>query len=475
MTATSIASLPSMASFETKKICAECAGSKEKLLLCGQCKQIHYCSAECQKIAWKMHKLVCGKPEGTADTSGLTLAKWSEFCGLSERPQPVLPGLDDRVCLWDDGQGQVEWMTQQIFHERTGKWYSPTPLFTQPAWLKMHVFAESPSEKVLAFPPDEAPQVAIFDQGELGLGLKARGDIQEGELICRYGGIGVVRNPNQPVSYEYLLNNFNLTSELSFDGSKICAPGAFINEGPPNCEMVQVKGKEGSPAQFVVKALRTIKKGEILYLHYGSDHPIKHGKYLLGTEEYKLVKSQIRKVTDLFPKVSDSRYKQVMAQWVLSTPYVLIKLLLEDHLDIGELLSLVNFNMDYLQNWFGEDAEIMVRALLNGYSNCQKRISKAHEAVSQFALINICCFMQAMKKGQINTQKLLNLGKFLDDYRFSYHGTLLSSYRGTTREKEIPEVPFPFEERLKGVSKEFHSLLGQLDEETRATEGFIKF
>lgn len=42
--------------------CARCGGpGKPRLLLCGACKSINYCSAGCQKEDWKKHKQVCKK------------------------------------------------------------------------------------------------------------------------------------------------------------------------------------------------------------------------------------------------------------------------------------------------------------------------------------------------------------------------------------------------------------------------------
>ena len=42
--------------------CASCGSpGKPKLLVCGACKSINYCSAGCQKEDWKKHKLVCKK------------------------------------------------------------------------------------------------------------------------------------------------------------------------------------------------------------------------------------------------------------------------------------------------------------------------------------------------------------------------------------------------------------------------------
>ncbi|KAK6538194.1 hypothetical protein TWF694_011076 [Orbilia ellipsospora] len=44
------------------KYCAVCATAKKPIKRCGRCKEEYYCSKECQKIDWKNHKPVCGKP-----------------------------------------------------------------------------------------------------------------------------------------------------------------------------------------------------------------------------------------------------------------------------------------------------------------------------------------------------------------------------------------------------------------------------
>ena len=40
-----------------KRTCAHCG--KPGKLKCGKCKLAYYCNAECQKVHWKMHKLLC--------------------------------------------------------------------------------------------------------------------------------------------------------------------------------------------------------------------------------------------------------------------------------------------------------------------------------------------------------------------------------------------------------------------------------
>jgi len=41
-------------------LCAQCGGSGQpKLLVCGRCKKIQYCSQKCQKAHWRQHKATC--------------------------------------------------------------------------------------------------------------------------------------------------------------------------------------------------------------------------------------------------------------------------------------------------------------------------------------------------------------------------------------------------------------------------------
>ena len=47
---------------EPEKRCQKCGGlGKPKLLVCGSCKSVSYCSVDCQKADWKTHKGTCRK------------------------------------------------------------------------------------------------------------------------------------------------------------------------------------------------------------------------------------------------------------------------------------------------------------------------------------------------------------------------------------------------------------------------------
>jgi hypothetical protein len=42
-------------------VCSKCGKGDEKLLKCGRCHAVKYCSRECQKLDWGVHKNICGK------------------------------------------------------------------------------------------------------------------------------------------------------------------------------------------------------------------------------------------------------------------------------------------------------------------------------------------------------------------------------------------------------------------------------
>ncbi|GLE01967.1 hypothetical protein PINS_up010805 [Pythium insidiosum] len=46
------------------KTCDHCHAMHEKLSRCSRCSQALYCSRNCQRAAWKLHKQLCGQPSG---------------------------------------------------------------------------------------------------------------------------------------------------------------------------------------------------------------------------------------------------------------------------------------------------------------------------------------------------------------------------------------------------------------------------
>mmetsp|Transcript_5336 Transcript_5336/g.13536 ORF Transcript_5336/g.13536 Transcript_5336/m.13536 type:complete len:93 (+) Transcript_5336:1089-1367(+) len=47
------------------RVCASCGSVQEEskqFKRCGGCRLVYFCGSDCQKVAWKTHKKVCGKP-----------------------------------------------------------------------------------------------------------------------------------------------------------------------------------------------------------------------------------------------------------------------------------------------------------------------------------------------------------------------------------------------------------------------------
>ena len=72
-----------------RRLCDKCGQSSGAMRKCGQCRKVHYCSAACQKEAWKDHKRVCEpKPLNVADVVGLSVGSFGE----------------DEACSWIKGK-----------------------------------------------------------------------------------------------------------------------------------------------------------------------------------------------------------------------------------------------------------------------------------------------------------------------------------------------------------------------------------
>mmetsp|Transcript_41574 Transcript_41574/g.100123 ORF Transcript_41574/g.100123 Transcript_41574/m.100123 type:complete len:481 (+) Transcript_41574:1-1443(+) len=53
-------------------VCNQCRNDSKKLLACAGCKQVHYCSKECQREHWKEHKPICPGRLATSKKKGET-------------------------------------------------------------------------------------------------------------------------------------------------------------------------------------------------------------------------------------------------------------------------------------------------------------------------------------------------------------------------------------------------------------------
>jgi len=59
-----------------RRTCDHCGSLTEQK--CGKCRQVYYCSIECQKVAWSKHKHECVAVRSVADVMGLKVASFGE-------------------------------------------------------------------------------------------------------------------------------------------------------------------------------------------------------------------------------------------------------------------------------------------------------------------------------------------------------------------------------------------------------------
>ena len=100
--------------------CFECGRAPEKLSRCGKCKLVKYCSPECQRKAWAVHKKSCGSPLPTAATVRASapaplLATLREFGSSEHVLRAVSNALLSAPCAARARlvQGEAPWMVGQ--------------------------------------------------------------------------------------------------------------------------------------------------------------------------------------------------------------------------------------------------------------------------------------------------------------------------------------------------------------------------
>lgn len=176
----------------------------------------------------------------------------------------------------------------------------------------------------------------------MGFGLVARKKIEPGTTLCFFGGELRVGNDIKPEKLtrkaaEYAL--FIREYSIAFVPELVVSLGALINDNPPNCKFVRVKGKK-VPFFSAIQSIREIKKGEPLYINYGK-HGVKKSFYYLDPKAYQILKETISKEEDLLIKENFSLLKKEMAKYALSTPAAFIRLHLDGPLSPKKTLHLL--------------------------------------------------------------------------------------------------------------------------------------
>jgi hypothetical protein len=79
------------ASQTTALSCQKCKKTAEKILTCGRCVLAKYCSQECQKADWTLHKIVCKTPAQRAEKASTVLRENQELINSPKFLEALAP------------------------------------------------------------------------------------------------------------------------------------------------------------------------------------------------------------------------------------------------------------------------------------------------------------------------------------------------------------------------------------------------
>lgn len=350
-------------------ICDNCF-KPEAPFKCARCKLINYCTKACQTAAWKTHKLICAE-QGSAidvytkvDAQGFSKV---HYAALFQRPESIPVELHDlfEKALSKHGctpnqlaaltaeppqttsvylEGGDQPLTQNQYRELTGNYFHPDIYMLPEEVIEFYqqpfniedcddcLSSKNEQERaVIERYKVHQPQLVIAPEPPMNRGLKTLTDIDEEEIICRFGG-QTTRHPTK--NHLGNLENIELAGTCyHLDQTRYSGAGRFSNEGPPNARVVVIK-EENLPPSCCLRANRPIKAGEFIYWEYGCTHYLKFKKYYLSPANENTLnqfcRTKLRTPNDYFNITQETEgaigHDYFMFQYLLHTPTVFFAL-----------------------------------------------------------------------------------------------------------------------------------------------------
>lgn len=414
----------------TDHVCAHCNARGQEQKRCSGCQRAYFCNKKCQTDAWVNHQRIC--------------------CNSS-----LIPFEDHETCLFYDGNNCKN-LSQKEFRALTNKTFVRASLFNN----KLRTLA--PSALATNVPSREIvfDSVALCDEGgERKLGVVAARDINEGEYLCCFGGEAYLDTDfrSRPQSPEAETCSIPMDN-IMLDPSHYPSLGAFLNDGPPNCELkgAFIKNPNFSdsrlPYEKIAIATKKISKGSFVYIDYSFGHPIKQARYSVdeyalsallqkfstGLDFFKL--NGVAQIMSAFGKdaqIDPNLLEITELQYILATPYIFIMFHLRLPLDPVETLNALQKLSPETKNFHNSElskAYPILKALIK--INDKAVFSKIIHTISQQTLIILCHFI-VNQKSQLSTDNLVTLGVALDQLKLKFHGTAMGSLWGSTKQDEF--------------------------------------
>lgn len=399
--------------------------------VCSACKLVRYCSQDCQRSAWKSHKVACGKlnaqdvfrsphplhqlplalcfaahdkwnniphaigrilfDEKMATKKGLRSPK--EVVALANVPE------NGPTVLFEEEDGKQRLLSQEEYLQKFGtRFVKGVHVFGQEAieFLSgsydngmINLNATNPIEfcviqELRTNPPKlKVCMESPLEHPEIGYGLCTETLIKKGTLICTVEGHLTAKIANTRKSN---LDSFLCTvnsEDWRLDQGRYTGYARFINDGPPNCAPIRLLDTpQRAEELFAFIATRDIEIGEFIHIYYSDKHPLRrHSEFSLPTSYMKELilfckehlgdARGLKKTIEAFEINSLANiYIIGMLQFIFFTPKVLVNLLLTGALDGKIALKLLSTpkTMDIYINGSETSQEELQRVIENTMS-----------------------------------------------------------------------------------------------------------
>lgn len=298
---------------------------------CSRCKLVNYCSAKCQKSSWDIHKLICRKIESEKevflkpDNNGLTPVHYAaiyqkphaiprqfhDLFGEAQSTKGLTPNQLASISLTalpnDDEVtpvrllGKEQPLTQKEYYQLSHTYYRKGIAMDPKELIQFHASPHKVERNILCLSdevPEEVAFIRTFEQNppdlviaeedpEMGMGLMANEDIEQGAILCYLGGKLIQYHKK---GYQAKMNNLGVGEDedspfKEYDLTAVSDIGRFSNDNPINAILIDIH-KKSMPLIPVLRALCAIKKGEFINWNYGPGHVLRGKKYSVTKNNY---------------------------------------------------------------------------------------------------------------------------------------------------------------------------------------------
>lgn len=237
-------------------------------------------------------------------------------------------------------------LSREAFQKMTGAIYSRAVHIRPELLLRFHTGKEPilsvapvlPSaffteEKQRQLQENEDSLTLVKEDPNIGVGCAPTKLLPKQQLIGLFAGEKTSSSRNHEI--------YSITFTT---GQKVRNLIAYVNDGPPNCKLLEMQNFRGLPRVSVLCSLRDISAHEHLYMFYGAMHALRVKKYSLTEDMLKDCRhffsdKNLQKTFERLSNPDEVLYCQEMLDYVITTFPVLLVLNLKNILKFQESID----------------------------------------------------------------------------------------------------------------------------------------